>query len=111
MSAESAAKIADMTESGRISGAVAKRLFERCFGENIDPEEVVEAEDLGRIDSAERIENIIREVLAAEPKLLSDYRKGKTASRGAMVGGVMRRTGGRADPKLVNEILDRILVE
>ena len=108
---ERAARITDMAEAGEISAAVAKRLVERCFSEDVSPDAVVRAEGLGVIRDEGELEKILREALREEPKLLADYRRGKSAARGAMLGRVMRRTGGRADPQAASAALDRILNE
>lgn len=111
ISPESAAKLINMTASGKINSTVAKRVFERCCESGGDPEDIVFSENLGQISDPAALERITREALAAEPKLLADYRRGKLAARDAMFGRVMRRTDGRADPRLVAETLDRILAE
>ena len=67
--------------------------------------QLIEAKGLSQISDTSAIEKIIDEVLAANPKELEQYRAGKTKLQGFFVGQVMKQTGGRADPKLTNQLL------
>jgi aspartyl-tRNA(Asn)/glutamyl-tRNA(Gln) amidotransferase subunit B len=65
----------------------------------------VEAKGLTQISDTSAIEAMIEEVLTANPTELEQYRNGKTKLQGFFVGQVMKKTGGRADPKLTNQLL------
>jgi aspartyl-tRNA(Asn)/glutamyl-tRNA(Gln) amidotransferase subunit B len=64
---------------------------------------------LTQISDAETLNAMIAEVLAAHPKELEQYRNGKTKLKGFFVGQMMKKTGGRADPKLTNQLLAKQL--
>jgi aspartyl-tRNA(Asn)/glutamyl-tRNA(Gln) amidotransferase subunit B len=69
------------------------------------PKDLVEAKGLTQISDTSAIEAMIEEVLTANPTELEQYRNGKTKLQGFFVGQVMKKTGGRADPKLTNQLL------
>jgi aspartyl-tRNA(Asn)/glutamyl-tRNA(Gln) amidotransferase subunit B len=70
---------------------------------------IVEREGLAQIDDEEAIVKAVREILAAQPDVVSQYRAGKSAAFGFLMGQVMRRLGGKANPKVVNGVLRREL--
>ena len=98
-----------LVESGRITGPIAKQVFERMFAEGGDAEKIVAAEGLGRISDGAAIEALVAEVIAANPKPVSQYRAGKQQTFGFLVGQVMKASRGKADPEQVAEALRRAL--
>lgn len=77
--------------------------------ERAEPGEVVERHGLGQISDSAELEAIVAEVVAASPSQVEQYRGGKQQVLGFFVGRVMKATGGRANPQLVNELLRRTL--
>jgi aspartyl-tRNA(Asn)/glutamyl-tRNA(Gln) amidotransferase subunit B len=98
-----------LIESGEISGKMAKEVFEAMFSEGKPPQEVIEARGLKQITDTTQIEVLIREVIVNNRKTYEQYRAGKKASFGFFVGQVMKATQGQANPKLVNDLLRKIL--
>ena len=98
-----------LVESGRITGPIAKQVFERMFAEGGDAEKMVAAEGLGRISDGAAIEALVAEVIAANPKPVSQFRAGKQQTFGFLVGQVMKASRGKADPEQVAEALRRAL--
>ncbi|MGA1843301.1 MAG: Asp-tRNA(Asn)/Glu-tRNA(Gln) amidotransferase subunit GatB [bacterium] len=94
-----------MIDDGVISGKIAKRVFASMYRTGKDASSIVREEDLIQITDTSRLEETIDEVLAAHPETVADYRKGRKEAVGFLVGQVMRATKGKANPKLVNEIL------
>jgi aspartyl-tRNA(Asn)/glutamyl-tRNA(Gln) amidotransferase subunit B len=109
ISMKGVAMSADLVESGAISGKILKDLYDLCFERNQDFPEVYEKEKPQQITDSSAIEQIIDEVLAANPKQLEQYRAGKTTMMGFFVGQVMKLSKGQANPKLVNELLAKRL--
>ncbi len=70
---------------------------------------IVEREGLTQMSDEAALERVVAEVVAASPEQAASYRSGKTAALGWFVGQVMRRTGGRANPQLVNALLKKAL--
>jgi aspartyl-tRNA(Asn)/glutamyl-tRNA(Gln) amidotransferase subunit B len=94
---------------GTISGKLAKEVFEAMWAGNADADSVIEAKGLRQITDSGAIEKTIREVMAANPGQLADYRAGKEKLFGFFVGQVMKATGGKANPAQLNELLKRML--
>ena len=105
ISMKGVAMSADLVESGAISGKILKDLYDLCFERNQDFPEVCAREKPQQITDSSAIEQLVDEVLAANPKQLEQYRAGKTTMMGFFVGQVMKLSKGQANPKLVNELL------
>src|SRR5438105_8723147 len=101
---------ADLVESGVISGKMLKELYDVAFERGKDFPVVYEEE--GRPEQSRdtsTLQNIIDEVIAANPKQVEQYRAGKKTVLGFFVGQVMKLSKGQANPQLVNELLARKL--
>lgn len=103
------AEIIRLVEAGTVTGRAAKDVFDACWRTGAAPLDVVEAKGLRQIDDTAAVEDACRAVLAAHPEQVAQYRAGKAAVLGFLVGQVMRRTRGAAPPPLVHEILARLL--
>jgi aspartyl-tRNA(Asn)/glutamyl-tRNA(Gln) amidotransferase subunit B len=90
---------------GTISGKLAKDVFEAMWAEKKPADAIIEAKGLRQITDTGAIEKTIREVMAANPGQLADYRSGKDKLFGFFVGQVMKATGGKANPAMLNERL------
>jgi aspartyl-tRNA(Asn)/glutamyl-tRNA(Gln) amidotransferase subunit B len=109
ISMKSVAVSADLVESGAISGKMLKDLYDLCFERNQDFGEVYESEKPEQITDSSAIEKIIDEIMAANPKQVEQYRAGKKTVIGFFVGQVMKASKGQANPKMVNELLEKKL--
>ena len=98
-----------LAERGTISSAIAKDVFEKMVGSGRSADEIVAAEGLTQIDDESQIAALIQSVLAANPDAVAQYRGGRAATFGFLVGQVMKAAGGKANPKRVNELLRRTL--
>ncbi|XZN99776.1 MAG: Asp-tRNA(Asn)/Glu-tRNA(Gln) amidotransferase subunit GatB [Microcoleus sp.] len=99
------AELLKLIETGTISGKIAKDILPELLAKGGSPQQLVESKGLIQISDTGAIDRAIDAVLAANPKELEQYRAGKTKLLGFFVGKVMKETGGRADPKLTNELL------
>ncbi len=100
------AELITLIEDGTITGKIAKEILPELLSKGGSPKELVKDKT---VISGAQLEAIIDEVIAANPKELEQYRNGKTKLQGFFVGQVMKKTNGRADPKLTNQILDKKL--
>ena len=100
---------ADLAESGELSSKMLKQLLDNCFAEGKDFAEVYERDKPHQISDAGAIEAMIDEVIAANPKQVEQYRRGKKTVAAFFVGNVMRLSKGRANPTLLNELVTRKL--
>ena len=99
------AELINLIEDGTISGKIAKDILPELLSEGGSAKELVERLGLIQISDTGAIEAIIEQVIQANPKELEQYRNGKTKLLGFFVGKVIKETGGRADPKLTNQLL------
>ena len=102
-------KMIQMIESGAINRKVAKKVFEAIFDEDVDPEVYVEENGLKTVNDEGALRKVIEEIVANNPKSVEDYKAGKKKAMGFFVGQTMRAMKGKADPAMVNQILEEIL--
>ena len=102
---EQLAEMVQLIDGGVISGKIAKELLPELLAQGGSPKAIVEAKGLGMISDPAAITAIVEGVLAAHPAEVEAFRGGKTKLQGFFVGQLMKQTGGKADPKLANQIL------
>jgi aspartyl-tRNA(Asn)/glutamyl-tRNA(Gln) amidotransferase subunit B len=98
-----------LIEKGTISGKIAKSVFEEMYKTGKDPELIVREKGLIQITNEAEIEKVIDEVLEKNPKEVERFRAGEGKLLGFFVGQVMKATKGKANPKIVNELLKKKL--
>ncbi len=103
------AKLINLIHENVISGKIAKEIFPEMIKTNKDPAIIVEEKNLVQITDSGELEEIVKKVLAANPSQVEQFKAGKEKVFGFFVGQVMRETKGKANPKLVNEILRKEL--
>ena len=106
---EKFAKVISLVDNKTINRNIGKKLLVKVFEENVDPESYVKEQSLGMVDDAGLLETAIREVMAENEKTVEEYRAGKQKAFGFLVGQVMKKTAGKANPQSVNELLVREL--
>ncbi len=94
-----------LIDEGQISGKQGKDVLVEMFKSGKTAAVIVAEQGLAQVSDTGEIERIVAEVIAANPKQLEQYRAGKTGLIGFFVGQVMKASGGKANPKLVNEVL------
>lgn len=98
-------KLINLVLKGKINRTVAKEVFELVFDEDIDPEVYVKENKLGLIDDEASLIKVVEEIMVEFPDSVTDYRSGKDRAFKHLMGQVMKKMKGKADPVLVNEIL------
>jgi len=106
--AEHLGKLLDLQADGTISGRIAKDLFLAMEETGKDPAVLVEERGLKQVTDTGAIEAAIKAVIEANPGQVTAY-KAKPTVMGWFVGQVMKSTGGKANPKIVNELLKKAL--
>ena len=106
---EQLAEMVQLIEGGTISGKIAKEILPELLEKGGSPKAIVEERGLGMISDPKAIEAIVEALLAAHPEEVEAFRGGKTKLQGFFVGQLMKQTGGKADPKLANQILNQKL--
>ena len=94
-----------MVKDGTLSGKLAKTVYEEMENTGKDPETIVKEKGLVQISDEGAIRKAVDETLAANPDTVAQYKGGKTKLMGFFVGQVMKATGGKASPALLNQIL------
>ena len=108
VAAESLAAMIKMIDDGAISGKMAKDVLVRMYQSGKTAEEVVR--EMGaQVSDEAAIRVLVDQAIANNPKQLEQYRAGKTGLAGFFVGQVMKLSGGRANPQVVNEVLKKAL--
>ena len=89
-----------LVDRGAISSSVAKDVFAKMYDSGRSADDIVAADGLAQIDDETALLTIVRDVLARHGDAVAQYRAGKTATFGFLVGQVMKGSGGKANPKL-----------
>ena len=111
VSAAQLAELLALVEAGGISGKQGKAVFAGMIASGKGAKKLVEEQGLAQVSDSGTIERAAREVLAKHPDNVKLYRAGKTNVLGFFVGQVMRAMQGAGNPKLVNEVLQKLLQE
>jgi aspartyl-tRNA(Asn)/glutamyl-tRNA(Gln) amidotransferase subunit B len=108
VTADRLCKLLGMIQAGKISGRIAKDVFQKMFETGQDPEKIVADQGLAQISDSGQLEAIVAELIAANPDQVASYQKNPKAL-GWFVGQVMKATRGQANPQVVNELLRKKL--
>jgi aspartyl-tRNA(Asn)/glutamyl-tRNA(Gln) amidotransferase subunit B len=106
---ENLAEMLQLIQDGTISTKIAKDILPELLMQGGSPKALIEQRGLSQISDPAQIETIIDEVLLAHPEELAQFREGKTKLQGFFVGQIMKKTNGRVDPKLTNQLLNQKL--
>jgi aspartyl-tRNA(Asn)/glutamyl-tRNA(Gln) amidotransferase subunit B len=103
------AELLSMVESGDISGKQAKEVFAAIAGTEESPAKLVEQRGMKVVSDEGALLALCERVVAANPKQTAEYRAGKKGLLGYFVGQAMKETRGSANPKLVSELMQKVL--
>jgi aspartyl-tRNA(Asn)/glutamyl-tRNA(Gln) amidotransferase subunit B len=103
------ARMIRLVDEGTISGKIAKSVLEEMLETGRGADEIIEEKGMTQISDEGRLRRVVEEVIGENPKVVEDYRRGKKKAVGFLVGQVMRKTEGRANPGMVNKILREYL--
>ena len=103
------AALVRLIDGGTISGKIAKDVFARMLASGDDPDTIVRREGLTQVANAGALEVLVDQAIAANPKAVADFKAGKTAASKALVGQVMKASAGRANPGLVDRLVQEKL--
>jgi aspartyl-tRNA(Asn)/glutamyl-tRNA(Gln) amidotransferase subunit B len=103
------AQVIKLVDDKTINRAVGKKLLIKVYEDSIDPIAYVEENSLGMVSDTGVLESAIKEVLENNEKSVNEYRAGSQKVFGFLVGQVMKKTAGKADPQTVNEMLKKML--
>ncbi|HFQ60983.1 MAG TPA: glutamine--tRNA ligase, partial [Epsilonproteobacteria bacterium] len=107
--AKQIAQLVKMLDDETISSKIAKQVFEEMVKSGENPREIVEAKGLIQISDPAVISPIIDEVIAKNPDNVEKFKAGNTKLLGFFVGQVLKATGGKANPQVVNQLVNEKL--
>jgi aspartyl-tRNA(Asn)/glutamyl-tRNA(Gln) amidotransferase subunit B len=103
----SLAKLVELIERGTISGTQAREVFSEMFVSGKEAGAIVSQKGIEQLSDESALEALCDRVIAANPKPVADFRNGNAASLNFLKGQVMKLSGGKANPKIIGEILQR----
>ena len=109
INAENLSKLINLIKNGTISGKIAKTVFELMANGDKDPQKIVEEKGLKQESDPKALESLIEKVITENPDKVKEYKSGKEKLFGFFVGQTMKASDGKANPKLVNDILKKKL--
>jgi aspartyl-tRNA(Asn)/glutamyl-tRNA(Gln) amidotransferase subunit B len=110
---EQLAGLIRLVDENKVSNSVAsQKIFPALLQQpGLSALDFAESQNLIQESNTDSLQTLIHEVLASNPQKVAEYKKGKKALLGMFMGEVMKKTGGKADPKLTNELLSKALRE
>ena len=99
------AKLVLLVDNGKVSNSMAKNLFDEMFINGGDPNKIAEEKGLSQINDTESIQNIVSETLLENPSAVDDYLSGKDSAVRFLVGQIMKKTKGQANPQVASEMV------
>ena len=109
VSPENLAGMIALIDKGTISGKIAKKVIVSMWESGKDADTIVKEEGLVQITDTGAIEEIVKQVIANNPQPVADFKSGNGKAIGFLVGQVMKESKGRANPGMVNELLQKFL--
>jgi aspartyl-tRNA(Asn)/glutamyl-tRNA(Gln) amidotransferase subunit B len=100
-----------LIDDGTISGKIAKTVFEKMVATGEEAGAIVQREGLTQVADAGALEALVDAAIAGNPRAVEDFRKGKTAAAKALVGQVMKASGGKANPAMVARLVEQKLTK
>ncbi|GIO34193.1 MULTISPECIES: Asp-tRNA(Asn)/Glu-tRNA(Gln) amidotransferase subunit GatB [Paenibacillus] len=109
MTGQGLGEMIGLIDKGTISTKIAKTVFKEMLESGKLPQQIVEEKGLVQISDEGAIKSIVEQVVAANPQSVEDYRAGKQKAIGFLVGQVMKESRGKANPAIVNKLLEEVL--
>ena len=100
-----------MVAEGKLNRNTAVKVFEAVFDDDGDVDAYVREHGLEQVSDTGLVEEVVAKVLAANPQSVADFKGGKEKAFGFLVGQTMRELKGKADPKVVNQVLREKLTQ
>jgi aspartyl-tRNA(Asn)/glutamyl-tRNA(Gln) amidotransferase subunit B len=101
------AELVELIQSGAISGKIGKDVFADLYAAGGSAKEIVQRKGLAQVSDESALLKFIDEVIAENPKVVEDVRGGKERAVGSLVGALMKKTKGQANPQLANDLIKK----
>ena len=109
VTAENLSGLLKLITKGTISGKIAKKVFATMWKEGGKAEDIVKAQGLVQISDTGALQALVDKVVNENPKAVEDFKAGKKKAVGALVGQIMKATKGKANPRVINELVNKKL--
>ncbi|MFH1392953.1 MAG: Asp-tRNA(Asn)/Glu-tRNA(Gln) amidotransferase subunit GatB [Patescibacteria group bacterium] len=109
ITAEDFAELIGLIHKGTITTSTAKEVLKEMWATGKDPSNIIYEKDLGQVQNAGELEKVASKIISENQTAVADYKKGKEASLQFLIGQVMRETRGKASPKIILDILSKLL--
>ncbi|MDD2534812.1 MAG: Asp-tRNA(Asn)/Glu-tRNA(Gln) amidotransferase subunit GatB [Eubacteriales bacterium] len=109
MPAQSLATLITRVSEGVINRNTAKKIFAAILDSQVEPNDYIKKNGLRMVSNPDALKDTIAKILTANPQSVSDFKAGKTQAKGFLVGQVMKAMQGKADPQLLNQLLQEAL--
>ncbi len=103
------AELLEFVEEGKINRKQAREVFDELYAHGGVPADIITQRGMVQVSDEGQLEEWAKAAMAANPKAVADYQKGNKAAIGALVGGVMKLSKGKANPKLISQLLGKLL--
>jgi len=109
ISPENLARILYLVDNGKINNSTGSALIRKVYESKLNPDTIIENEGLAQLTDISDIQTICEQVIQGNPSQVEQYKSGKGGVIGWLIGQVMAKSGGKADPQLVRELLEKLL--
>lgn len=109
VSASALAGLLKLIAEGTISGKIAKKVFAIMWKDGGNAADIVKEQGLVQISDTNELQALVEKVVSENPKAIEDFKAGKKKAVGALVGQIMKATKGKANPRVINELLNKKL--
>ncbi len=109
ISAEQLAELLEFAENGKINRKQAREVFDEIYAHGGKAADIISQRGMIQVSDEGQLEEWAKAAMAANPKAVADYQKGNKAAIGALVGGVMKLSKGKANPKMISQLLAKLL--
>lgn len=99
-------ELVNSIRSGEINGKMGKQVFLECFDTGLSPKQIIKSRGMSQISDTAKLEEIVRQVIGENAETVAKYKAGQTGVLGYLVGLVMKKTQGRANPVMVKELVE-----
>ncbi|EEU20495.1 Asp-tRNA(Asn)/Glu-tRNA(Gln) amidotransferase subunit GatB [Lactobacillus mulieris] len=106
---ENLAKMVTLIKDGVISSKIAKKVFAETVANGTDPKKFVEENGMAQLSDLSVLEPMVKEIVDNNPQSVEDFKNGKDRAIGFLVGQIMKQTHGKANPKIINQLLNKEL--
>lgn len=103
------AELLELVESGKINRKQGREVFDEIWKTGEAPAAVVQKHGMVQVSDEGQLEAWAKAAIEANPKAVADYKKGNKAAIGALVGGVMKLSKGKANPRIISQLLGKLL--